>query len=73
MVERRAKLLRGECDEFKRIMENRHWEKLAKPDNYYNELIVREFYSNAYLHQHFDKNRFSWIRGKKVGYDRQTP
>ena len=26
----------------------KRWEKLTKPANHYNELIVREFYANAY-------------------------
>jgi len=48
LAERRVEIQEGEYKEFTKVIEQRRWEKLIRPANYYNELIVREFYANAY-------------------------
>jgi len=46
---------------------------LIKPASHYNELIVREFFANAYpLKQKSEKSISCWVKGKKVLYDRDT-
>jgi len=46
---------------------------LANPNDYYNELIVREFYADVCpLIRHFDNGGFSWMIGTSVNYDRNT-
>jgi len=44
-----VEIIVGEFEEFTRVIERRRWQKLMKPENHYNELIVREFYVNIYL------------------------
>jgi len=71
LAERKVEIQEGNYEAFTRVIEQRTWDKLIKRANHYDELIVREFYANAYpLMQKYEKARSCWVQGKKVLYDR---
>nr|KYP74735.1 hypothetical protein KK1_007426 [Cajanus cajan] len=52
-------------DEYRR----RNWTKIGEPEDKYNEIIIREFYANAFPVRPDSKDRISWVRGKTIAYD----
>ncbi|KAK7406334.1 hypothetical protein VNO78_07957 [Psophocarpus tetragonolobus] len=48
------------------------WKKLAEPEETFNEILVKEFYANAYPVQRHDKLRRSWVSGTFIHYDRDA-
>jgi len=69
--ERKVKLNPGEYDEFRLELERRNWHKvLADLPNEIDEVLVKEFYANAYQ-QVRDGPRQCRVRGKLIKYDRK--
>jgi len=70
--ERKVKLNPGEYDEFRLELETRNWHKvLADLPNEIDEVLVKEFYANAYQ-QMRDDPRQCRVWGKLIKYDRMT-
>jgi len=70
--ERKVKLNPREYDQFRLDLERRNWQKvLADLPNKIDEVLVIEFYANAYQ-QVRDDLRQCRMRGKLIKYDRKT-
>ncbi|KAK7397510.1 hypothetical protein VNO78_18686 [Psophocarpus tetragonolobus] len=72
LEERRVKLEPSEWQEFTDEIARRKWKKLAKPEETFDEILVKEFYANAYPVQRHDKLRRSWVCGTSIHYDRDA-
>nr|KYP50043.1 hypothetical protein KK1_028198 [Cajanus cajan] len=72
IAERRVELNAGEYMEFQGELIRRKWNKLATPENKYNEDIIKEFYANAFPLQKHDQTRNSWVREVIVSYARDA-
>nr|KYP32650.1 hypothetical protein KK1_046598 [Cajanus cajan] len=47
----------------------RNCTKIGEPEDKYNEIIIREFYANAFPVRPDSKDRISWVRGKTISYN----
>ncbi|KAK7380790.1 hypothetical protein VNO78_33309 [Psophocarpus tetragonolobus] len=72
LQERRVEVELSEWQEFPDEIVRREWKKLAKPKETFNEILVKEFYANAYPMQRHDKLRRSWVYGTFIHYDREA-
>lgn len=72
ILEKRVELNPDDYSAFMKVIDERRWGKIAKPKESYNADVVKQFFANAYYSEEAQQERWTWVAGVKVPYDKHA-